>query len=461
MDKNLLNKVSAYVSHGNFPEAINLLKNAEDANTNDAQYWEITALAHGMSGDNEGCKNACQVAIQLNPENIGTFINLGVAQQNLGLLDEAEKTLKSALSMDDSHPQIQNNLGAIYILKSEYSKAKPYIEKAIAIDPDYSDAQSNLGEIYKNEQENDRAIQCYLKSIKINPNNINACIGLGLLYSYLARYDEAENKLQHAIKLNPYSTEALFGLGFLHYIKKSYDSASDHFERTLQIDPEHSNAKYLLSAITGKQSPDQSPETYVKNLFDHYAETFDEHLVSDLGYNVPETMRQIFTNHAKPANPLRLLDLGCGTGLCGEKFQDTYQYLTGVDLAEKMINKSREKGIYHDLYNCDIAKYLESSLSKYDLVIAADVFIYIGNITDLIKNIYARQNDGGYFIFSIETSSKHDTFNLRDTGRYSHNTDHIKKLLDDASYKIVTSAPTIVRNEKGSGISGTIYLCQK
>ena len=75
--------------------------------------------------------------------------------------------------MDDSHPQIQNNLGAIYILKSEYSKAKPYIEKAIAIAPDYSDALSNLGEIYKNEQENDKAIQCYLKSIKINPNNIN------------------------------------------------------------------------------------------------------------------------------------------------------------------------------------------------------------------------------------------------------------------------------------------------
>ena len=122
MDQHLLNRVSLCVNQGNFPEAINLLISAKEAHANDAQYWEITALTHGMSGDNEECKNACQVAIQLNPENIATFINLGVAQQNLGLLDDAEKTLKSALSMDDSHPQIQNNLGAIYILKSEYIK---------------------------------------------------------------------------------------------------------------------------------------------------------------------------------------------------------------------------------------------------------------------------------------------------------------------------------------------------
>jgi len=461
MDKNILNIVSAHVNQGNFPEALSLLKKSEKNHINDAQYWEINALTHGMSGNNEGCLNSCLQAIKLNPGNIGTYINLGVAQQNLGMLDEAEATLKKALNMNSEHPQVQNNLGAIYILKTEYKKAKPYIEKAISINPNYSDAVSNLAEIYKNHQDYDLAIENYLKSLKLNPNNINSYIGLGILYTYLVRYDEAETYLNHAVKLNPNNTEAMFNLGFLHYQKKAYDQASSYFEHTLKIDPNHSNARYLLSAITGKESPDQSPEEYIKSLFDHYAETFDKHLVNDLGYSVPDTMYKIFTDNARPINTQHLLDLGCGTGLCGERFRTLYDHLTGIDLSELMIKKSNEKKIYDELHSSDISKYLEATFLKYDLTIAADVFIYIGNIAELVKTIYNRQNNGGYFIFSIETSSKHDTFHLRSTGRYSHNVHYIKKILDDAYYKIITSTPTIIRNEKGSGINGIIYLCQK
>ena len=461
MNKIILNTISSHLNQGNFAEAFKLLKSSEDTHINDAQYWEILALTQGMSGNHAESMNSCLRAIKLNPNNIGTYINLGVTQQNLGLLDEAEATLIKAIGMNNSHPQVQNNLGAIYILKSEYSKAKPYIDKAISINPNYSDALSNLGEIYKNFQEYDKAIESYLKSIKLNTSNINAYTGLGTLYSYLANYDDAEHYLSEATKLNPYSTEAHFGLGFLHYLKKSYDQASVHFSDTLKLDPAHQNAKDLLSAISGKESPDQSPEAYVKNLFNHYAETFDEHLVNDLGYNVPDSMHRIFTEYAKPEKKGRLLDLGCGTGICGEKFHTLYEHLTGIDLAERMLKKSREKEVYDELYNSDIEEFVKSSTLKYDLMIAADVFIYIGNITELVQLIYNIQEDGGYFIFSIEKSFNHETFHLRDTGRYSQNINYIESILDDAAYNIITSVPTIVRNEKGSGIHGIIYLCQK
>ena len=461
MDQVLLNTISAHLNQGNFTEAVNLLRLTENTHINDAQYWEILALTQGMSGNNSECKSCCLRAIKLNPGNVGTYINLGVAQQNLGLLDEAEETLLKAINMDNTHPQVQNNLGAIYILKSQYDRAKPYIENAISINPDYSEALGNLGEIYKNFQEHDKAIECYLKSIKLNSHNINAYIGLGTLHSYLANYKKAEHYLNEAIRLNPYGSEENFSLGFLHYLKKSYDDAATFFRNTLKINPDHPNARYLLSAISGEESPDQSPEIYVRNLFDHYAETFDNHLVNDLGYRVPDTMHKIFTEYATPEKTQRLLDLGCGTGICGEKFHTSYQHLVGIDLAERMIKKSKEKGIYDELHNSDITKFIQNSASKYDLTIAADVFIYIGNIAELVKMIYNIQEDGGYFIFSIEKSSKHDTFHLRDTGRYSHSMDYIKKILDDASYSIIASVPTIVRNEKGSSIDGIIYLCQK
>jgi predicted TPR repeat methyltransferase len=461
MDQNFLNKISALINQGNFTEALDILKSSDHGCNNEAQYWEMLAIAEGMSGQNEKCKDACHHALKINPGNVVTYINLGVAQQNLGLLDDAEETLKKALSINAIHPQIHNNLGAIYILKSEYDKAKPYIEKALSLQPDYGDALNNMGEIFKYEHEYDNAIKCYLASINLSSNNIYAHIGLGTLYSNLARYDEAESHLNKALNINHYSTEALFGLGFIHYLKKSYDTAADLFNKTLKINPSHHNAEYLMSAITGKNSPDQSPEEYIKKLFDYYADNFDNHLLNDLGYNVPDKMLKVFTDHTEHYNRQHLLDLGCGTGICGDKFHDLFDHLTGVDLSDKMIEKSNEKNFYDELHNCDIGVFLDNYATEYDLVIAADVFVYIGNIAELVKIIYEKQKKNGYFMFSIESSFKHNTFHLRDTGRYSHNVSYIKTILGNSLYKIIATVPTTIRNEKGKGIQGVIFLCQK
>ncbi|MFK5950364.1 MAG: tetratricopeptide repeat protein [Methylococcales bacterium] len=461
METHLLNAISAYLNQGDFTEALKLLHKAEKLHINDSQYWEMLALTHGMSGNNAGCKNACLTAIKLNPKNVGTYINLGVAQQNLGLMDEAEKTLKKALSMDNSHAQINNNLGALYIIQAEYHKAKPYIEKAISVAPAYSDAYSNLGEIQKYFQETDSAIKSYQKSIKLNPSNVNSYLGLGSLYSYEGNYDKAEYYLNHAIRLNPYHAESVFNMGFLHYLKKSYNTASQYFIKTTELNPDHQNAKYLLSAITGNDSPEKSPEIYIKGLFDHYAETFDEHLITDLGYNVPASMHLLFTRHANPEQTKNLLDLGCGTGLCGDIFHDMYEHLTGIDLSEKMTAKANEKNVYDELHVEDILKFTNESPTYYDLVIAADVFIYIGEVSEIINAIHNKQNKHGYFIFSIEKSNKHNAFHLRETGRYSHNENYIKSILDQTTYNIITTHCSVIRNEKGNGIEGVIFLCQK
>lgn len=461
MEQNLLNQIYLYLNNGNLIEALNLLQSSEKTNVNDSQYWEISALTQGMSGNHEECKNACLKAIKLNPNNIGTYINLGVAQQSLGLLDEAVNSLKKAHNINNNHPQVHNNLGSLYILQSEYSKAKPFIEKAISIDPKYSDAHSNLAEIHKYFQNTDRAIESYLRSIELNENNINAYVGLGSLYTYQANYKKSEYYLNYALKLNPYHSEALFNLGFMHYLNKSYELASTYFKKTIELNPDHQYASYLLSAITGQDSPEKSPESYVKGLFDHYAETFDEHLVNDLKYNVPVTMHSIFIEFAKPVQTKNLLDLGCGTGICGEKFNGICTHITGVDLSEKMIEKAREKNVYNKLHTVDIYDFINNSSLKYDLVIAADVFIYIGNIREIVKTIYSQQEDYGYFLFSIEKSSNHENFHLRSTGRYSHSVNYIQTILNDTSYNIIKSLPTIIRNEKGIDIDGIVYLCQK
>ena len=318
-----------------------------------------------------------------------------------------------------------------------------------------------MAEIYKHNRESEKAEASYNLAIQHNPNNINAYLGLGTLYSFQGNYDKAEQNLQYASQLNPYHQEVMFNLGFLHYLKKSFDDAATYFKKTIEIDPNHHNATYLLAAVTGDDTPEHSPESFVRGLFDHYAETFDDHLVKSLSYNTPNNMFEIYNEHVKAEQTGNLLDLGCGTGLSSEKSHSIYDHLVGIDLSENMLSKAKEKNIYNELHSVDISAYLNDTTLMFDLVVASDVFVYIGNIENIFKQLHNRQNAQGYFVFSVEKSFNHDSFHLRSTGRYSHNQDYINSILDNAGYNMIQATPKVIRNEKGSNIEGIIYLCQK
>ena len=74
-------------------------------------------------------------------------------------------------------------------------------------------------------------------------------------------------------------------------------------------------------------------------LFDQCAERFDEMLVEQLGYSVPMALRQRLAELA-PGPYARMLDLGCGTGLTGASLADMAGEITGVDLAEGMLDQA-------------------------------------------------------------------------------------------------------------------------
>lgn len=449
------------MNSGALDDAIRTMLDVSQQYSGTAKYWEILSILYGVAGNSIECKNSCLNAIKLNPNNATSFTNLGASHNNLGEYDLAETAFKKALSINNNLPKTHNNIGALYILKGEFKSALQYITKAIELQPDYSDAYTNLAEIQKSNQQPEEATLNYKKAITLNAHAINAYVGLGSLYSFSGRFNEALETLHIAESLNPAHIECLFNIGFVHYLKKDTAKASNYFSKTLEIYPEHCNARYLLSAITGEDSPEKSPENYVIDLFDNYADTFDEHLVTNLGYNVPDTMFEMCQENIKPATDLKLLDLGCGTGLCGEKLFDQYPKMTGIDLSNKMIEKARNKNLYDELIISDIEQFISNTKQNYDLVLAADVFIYIGNISSIIPKISRLLNTTGYLLFSIELSTEKAGFKLQHTGRYAHSMKYINDIIKPANLNIVSQVESIIRNEKGTEIKGAVILCNK
>ena len=111
-----------------------------------------------------------------------------------------------------------------------------------------------------------------------------------------------------------------------------------------------------------------------RRLFDSYANRFDHHLQQNLDYHVPEQMVAA-VSALWDGKPLDVLDLGCGTGLCGPLVRPMARTLSGVDLSPAMIEMAKKRGIYDHLEIGNLIDSMKLSTGKHDLLLCTDVLI--------------------------------------------------------------------------------------
>jgi predicted TPR repeat methyltransferase len=153
----------------------------------------------------------------------------------------------------------------------------------------------------------------------------------------------------------------------------------------------------------------------------------------------------------------RAVDLGCGTGLSGEQFRPLVRHLSGMDLSQNMVKRAHEKNVYDDLATGDVCQYLEASQHKYDLIMATDVFPYIGDLSLVFKTISEHAQHDGYFIFSVETAHEQD-YVLRSSGRFAHSRHYIEALTTAHGFEIAASQSTDLRMEGTQPIKGELFV---
>jgi predicted TPR repeat methyltransferase len=154
----------------------------------------------------------------------------------------------------------------------------------------------------------------------------------------------------------------------------------------------------------------------------------------------------------------RVLDLGCGTGLCGIVFRDLALELIGIDLSPKMIAKSKTLDTYEKLEVCDIHEYLaRSGHLPFDLIIAGDVLVYSGELDNLFTNIAKNLSPHGRFAFTVENLTT-GNFQLQPSGRFAHSSSYIHTLAKTNALQIVLEEEIVPRKQESLPIPGRLYV---
>ncbi|MFH1805889.1 MAG: methyltransferase domain-containing protein [Pseudomonadota bacterium] len=271
---------------------------------------------------------------------------------------------------------------------------------------------------------------------------------------------------QAAIEADPDWDETHFVLGDLFEKAGQPEKAIEAFRHCLALDPQdRRGAEVRLTLLGAMAQRDRLPPDYVRALFDDYAPRFDAALRDGLAYRGPELLFEVVrTLLPGLPRPLRLLDLGCGTGLAGDIFAAHVDGMDGVDLSPRMINRARAKGLYQILMAADITALPATQpgglADRYGLVVAADVLNYLGDLAPVFAAATARMEMGGLMVFSLEDGDIYP-FDLGRGQRFRHHGDAVRGWLAQAGLDIVSDATGILRQEKGVPVTGRFMVVRR
>lgn len=236
--------------------------------------------------------------------------------------------------------------------------------------------------------------------------------------------------------------------------------ATPVYQAALELEPSNVSVRHMLSAAAGECTA-QAPDAYVESLYDQHADAFEERLTGRLGYQAPTLLAERLPEFT-PGAINTLLDLGCGTGLCGQALQPVLhpRNLIGCDLSQQMLSHAAEKSVYTELLHAD----LMSTLAKHrqaDLITATDVLIYTGELSPVLQAAFNALAPGGLFAFTLETCSHSEGVMLDASGRYRHDAQKLLTKAQVQGYEVCVAEEFPLRREQGNMLEGALIILRR
>lgn len=452
-------------------------------------------LALWQDGSLDDAARVLTAAATLAPNDPAISGELGSVLWAAGQKTEALRRLTASLELDPGQSQVWLNVAGICGEIGDKSTAEHAFRAVLELDPDSAEASAGLGLLYIEQRRFDDAARLLSAAVKrgVTAIPVYACLGQTLFL--LGDFANASAALERAALAYPGEAgivrkyaqarliETVIAASVTEAVAAYLSAAGRHAEDTmtacraafqalcgygreeaairlgeavLEQAPNDPIVGYHLDALRGR-THDRAPLAYLVACFDKYAPDFDRHLVEVLDYRIPDKLQPLLT--ATGLTFPRILDLGCGTGLAARMLASFGEDLTGVDLSARMLDKARERGLYHRLIEDDAIAYLSQPLEPFDLIVSLDVLIYFGDLSAVFAGAAERLSPGGVFAFSFEIGAGQD-YRLSSSGRFAHDPAYVESLWE-TRFACVASLPTTIRLEANRPVAGRLVLLRR
>lgn len=456
------------------------------------RYLGLTLWQGGRLDDAEGMLTA---AVALAPSDATILTELASVIYAAGRKAQAKDLLASSLAFDPRQPQAWLTLASICNERGDKTEAEEAFLRVLELEPASSEAAAGLGLLYIEQRRFEEAATLLTLAVERGAASVALYACLGQACYMLGEFAKAKEALGVAARACPendrfvrkYAEACLVTAALSVPIDEALDAyraaageyaedlatvcrraflvlggygrreAAIRFGEALAAHvPDDTVVRYHLDALTGR-THDRAPTGYVVAYFDRYAPDFDRHLVDTLGYRLPKELPSLLAETGERFP--RILDLGCGTGLASPYLAGLGDDLTGVDVSPRMLEKARERNLYARLIEDDAVAYLSSRDDCFDLIVSLDVFIYFGDLSELLAAAAARLAQGGVLAFSYETGQGAD-YTLLSSGRFAHDPTYVERLCA-RHFTPLASLSTTLRLEANHPVAGRLVLMRR
>lgn len=472
---------------GKANDAVPLLERASAARPQDAALAHNLGKAyHGTGRLNEAIAVFDSAALleKNSTESIVSAAIARLARCQPGDAEDALTLLNKAQLQGHSSPELHQHLAVALLMTGRFQEAVDACEGAIERKPDDAESHYHLGVAYARLGDPQEARRRIARAVELSPDYARALHGLAGLEASAGRWAQAETLLQKETRVNPGSPDALQALGMvLQRLGRSNDAtvafirarrvsraeisfagvansatgAITELEQRITSSGETASLHFHLSTKTSIPAPQQIPAINVSGLFDRYADLFDEHLIGKLDYRAPQLIVEAVRS-LDPGTDLNVLDLGCGTGLCGPLLRPISRRLVGVDLSPAMIEKAKERNAYDRLEVGDIVDCLGRDPGQWDVFVAADVLIYVGDLAPIFESAVAALKPGGLFAFSVEAGGGERYQFDKKIHRFTHSAAYLHHLAKIFGFIEARFEEITIRKEGGRDVPGILTV---
>ncbi len=426
-----------------------------------AELWRELAGVYEAVDDGPAAEFCAQTALKLQPEDPRAWSLLGRIRSQAGLREGAQAAFTRALELDPNLAEAHFGLGLLHFAERRLEQASADFERALGRGYDPTLVNTMLGHVRYLAGDFTGCAQAFeAASVEtaLAPDALRKYVRARTYAAIIAGPVEAAAGLFQALAGDEgEDLDEVLRDGFVLLAGFGHHVAARALGRLrFAQDPSDPSLGYLLDALDGADLR-QAPTAYVEDHFDRFADAFDHRLVEVLGYDAPAVMAQLIGRTRKRFD--HVLDLGCGTGLAAARLSALGGRLTGVDLSGGMLERAARRNQYSQLVKAEAVEFLDRSPEVYDLIFAADVLVYFGDLQPLFAAVERRLPRHGYFALCVEAADR-DGYQILPSGRFAHGPAYLKRLFEPR-FTLVAEARSQLRLEGGRAVEGLFLVLER
>ena len=381
---------------------------------------------------------------------------MGLLRHRLGRGVDGLRLMRRSIDLAPGHPWMLNNLGNVLVEQQRLDEALDAYRHCLALDPQAADAMGNLGLLYRKLGQHEEAEQACRQSVALQPER---AIGWFSLARVLIERGEIHAGLlanSKAVVLAPRDQTGRYRVARALVQLGEIEAAAAIYREWLEDEPDNELVRHHLAACEGDVGSLRAPDGYIETVFDSFSVSFDAKLAS-LGYRAPQLIAGLLERRLPaPARQFSVVDVGCGTGLCGPLVREWAGQLAGCDLSAGMLRLADQRLVYDQLEKSELVAYLRARPEAFDVVISADTLCYFGVLAEFADAAFGALRGGGRLVFTVEALSGDGPagYRLLHHGRYAHAASYLSDTLADAGFVVDGLEQELLRTEAGLPVPG-------